>query len=255
MKYCIGLATVFLLLRCGPGLAQDFNPEWRQFPNAYLGDNIQLLARKLDVKKAEFESTAEFENRLGAIAPAGRQYLFLCSEIPFKLDYDADTQQFVFTRISYDVDIEVAKYKKNGQPYVGENSFGARAQIEKVQVTQYGIMDQDLDSQAGVVLRFPFASNEAQQLKKDLRVALLVELSPHRHFGKSYNSMTSPYLFKSSYAGIPTIGNRLEYASVQYDIVAEVKRVVLYRHSNRAILAIAAPIKRNEQAEANSSGQ
>lgn len=239
----ISAAVALALFMCTNAFAQAFDSTWKQLPKSFAGDNIQKLAKTLDTKKAEYESAADYKARLEKLATPGQTYVFFCAEMPFKVEYDADAQEFVFSRISYEPYITVSKFDKDGKPYIGTNAFGVSKKIRKLEVREYQINDQDWKSDAGQSFKFPYPSNQAAALKSDLAVALILELSPHRHFGQSYNTMTSPYFYSSTYYSEPTISSPLEYTSHSYIITSDVKSIVLYKKSDRSILLVAPPSK------------
>jgi hypothetical protein len=208
-----------------------------------MGDSIQKLAKALDTKKEEFESTQQYQERLSKIAPPGKIYLFFCTELPLKIEYNANSQEFIFSRNSYEAYIRVAKFDKNGKPYLGTNAFGVTKKIRMLEVREYSINDQDWSNEAGVAFKYPYPASQAASIKNDLAIALLIELTPHRHFGQSYNTMTSPYYYTSTYFSDPTLTSPLEYTSYTFAITANIMNVILYRKSDRSILLIAKPSK------------
>jgi hypothetical protein len=224
-------------------MRQNSVPEDQQFPKSYTGDNIQQLAKHLDTKKEDFESTQQYQERLAQIAPPGKTYLFFCAELPLALEYNADSQEFIFFRISYEPNIPVVKIEKEGKPYIGTNAFGVTKKIRKLKIKKYEINDQDWQYDAGVAFKYPCPANKAALIKKDLAIALLIELTPHRHFGAKYNHMTSPFIYTDTYFSEPTVNRPLEYASDSYALTANIKSVILYRKTDRSILLIAKPSK------------
>ncbi|MDI9234339.1 hypothetical protein [Limnohabitans lacus] len=225
-------------------IAQVFDATWTQLPKTFSGDSVKNLAEKLNTRKNEFESNADYNARLEKlVTPHDYKYVLFCEEIPFKLDYDADAQEFIFSRKSYNAHIEVAKTSKEGKPYTGTNSFGVSKKIRKIEVHEYNLHDQEWQNDAGQAFKFPYPSIQAAALKSDLAVALIIELAPHRHFGKSYNSMTSPFFTHSTYYSEPTISNPLDYMSHSYIITSNIRNIVLYKKSDRKILLITTPSK------------
>ena len=224
--------------------AQVFDVTWTQLPKTFYGDSVKKLAEKLNTKKNEFESNADYNTRLEKlITPPDREYVLFCDEIPFKIEYDVDAQEFLFSRKSYDAHINVAKTSKEGKPYTGTNAFGASKKIRKIEVHEYQINDQDWKNDAGQAFKFPYPANQASVLKSDLAAALIIELAPHRNFGKSYNTMASPFLTYSIYYAEPTFSNPIDYMNHAYIITSSIKNVILYKKSDRRILLIATPSK------------
>jgi hypothetical protein len=224
--------------------AQTFDPSWQRLPKGFKGDNIVSLAKALDTKKGEYESTEKFSARLAKLVPEGRVYIFLCDADPFKTEYNADVQEFSFSRLSFDPYIRVIEIKKHGKSYYGTNAFGVGAKISKLIKTTYAVFDPGWDRNIGVSFRLKVPSGSAKAFKKDFGFALVVTLMPDPDFGeKGAVQNGTPYLRVSYYQSEPTVSNAIDYDSTTYALVADVQSVVVFRTSDRSVLLVASPKK------------
>jgi hypothetical protein len=130
--------------------AVAFDPAWTSLPPAFLPSNVESVIKALNIApKGEFETDETFQRRS---FPVSREYFFAASkEAAFK--YDAEQQRYVLPyvycmsnstlalRIHDQVKLPVAAYFSFGMTreadgsYVGQNSYGAKAKIDKVTIT------------------------------------------------------------------------------------------------------------------------
>lgn len=223
--------------------AQEFDARWKVLPKTFKGDNIVQIAKSLDTKKGEFESTEAFNARMAKLALTDRALFFFCDGIPLGVEYDVDAKEFSFSRKSYDVHLEVAKIEKNGKSYYGTNVFGVTKKVKELWNTAYALYDQGWDINAGLAFTLPCPSDQAPAVKKDLGMAVLANLVPHAHFGQKYNDMGNPFMSLSTFYREATVSSPLEYMSTTYTLVCDVQKVVVFRKSDRSILLVVAPKK------------
>lgn len=219
--------------------AQDFDLAWKVIPKSFKGDNIVQLAKSLNTKKGEFESTINFNERIKILVPEGKTYTFLCSVNPFSSDYDADSQAFLLSVPSYEAHLTVFKVDQNGKSWSGTNAFGVKKKVKELKVIEYALAPIALNGYSHIKFQFQSSIAKAKEIKKDLGIALIAKLVPSPHFGKTYNSMPNPYFSESTFYSQATTSRPLEYLSYSYLLTAEIQKVVVYQKSNREILWVA----------------
>jgi len=152
-----------------------------------------LVTLNADLKKGEFETTAEFQARKERLRPPNPSVTFLCESEDAEFQYDADRKVFSVTpkaevrRLSEDggnQDVQLASLRLirkeiDSRDYVGTNAFGSTTEVHSVSYREYGIILAD-DSviapvQGGTPTTFSLSMDvqQARALKLFLRLALI----------------------------------------------------------------------------------
>jgi hypothetical protein len=248
--------------------AVAFDPTWASLPPAFQPSNVEAVIKALNVApKGEFETEEAFQKRS---APESREYLFAASkEATFK--YDAERQRFVLPyvycmsmstsvmRIDDQVNLSVAAYfsfgmtRKEEGSFVGQNSFGAKATIEKVKVTTTDFL---LPVQAThLEHRFPpymdvskyrgeprgEGATIAGQLEFPIPLEVAEQLKPHLVLGWVWSPSTrvskSPVVTGTSYT-TATVSSPTEGTHITRYIVVDTLWAIVYDDRDRKLYMV-----------------
>lgn len=177
---------------------QAYDPN-SPLPPGYTGLNIKkvwnfLKSKQETLKKGEYETTAEYEQRLanssGDLAPldAASEYAFLI-QLEMPPSYNADTQTYTAWKpiwchetMEYGPNkgwftCVIGKISRQESNYVGSNAFGVKASIDKTTGVDFGIaVPKSTDIfKSDIFSHGPFSRNAPMhELKANFHVPLTV---------------------------------------------------------------------------------
>ena len=158
-----------------------------KLPVPFSGNSVEWVLKRHGIApKGEFETTAEYEDRVKAFQ--AQTYAFVRTE-PEAFVYDADSETFT-TRIysgSTDVHSKIGWYfrafdihekKLSESSYVGSNAFGAKALVTKTKWKRTQIVTDDTEdilalNRDPIDLSLNVPRDRARAVKPNLRVALI----------------------------------------------------------------------------------
>ena len=245
-----------------PGV--PFEPGWTSIPKAFRADDPETMAKALDIRKTDFESKAEYQAKLLAIAVPEKIYVFFAEPVfgfgegEMNVKYDAESQRFhvvlqslprvgLFDGSGANFDLFwLLKREKDGEPFIGTNAFGVKKKITRKDLTYIRVGSRgrwnlkrgrpgDMTKWTLVDEKFEVNGKEAPAWKDDLRHLFVVKLTPASGFSESFTYLND-FLFEDIKSHEPTIQRPYEFRSLFYDLSVDIQEVWIYRKSSGEVL-------------------
>lgn len=229
------VATLILVSSLSAG---GFNENWKKIPVTFKGDSPTALAKAVGVK-GEYESKDSYQKKMDKLGLGDKTFSFM--SIPegyrkitcgYDITYNAENEVFEF-RTNSATNFLVGQNSANLGSFVGQNAFGVTKTIRRSKEITYKLVESDLRED---ILSFtlPAASKIAPALRKDIAFVYIVGL-------------VSPYVDSSEYYTQATISSPHEGSYQDYSIYIEMLQVIVYRRSDRTILANITPNKLSDK--------
>jgi hypothetical protein len=195
---------------------------------------FQALSRIQSIKKEEFETSAQFEDRRSALATRavpGRLSIEDTIAISVKptendfnlsLEYDADSSllklEFRESPSLKNCSVPLRETSRRTGAYIGQNAFGATTKVTEHEVMKYcvsGISDSRIE--------FSIANEKARRIKSNLRILLIGRLTP-------------PYISESSNYASATISNPADVVFRAKNLHMKIEQIFVYDWASGEII-------------------
>lgn len=194
---------------------------------------------KLNAKKDEFETEAQYQTRLNGLNDG--TYYFLGDINDFNesnISYDAENKKFILEKLvftdlnsserSFTVKIQLPLDMKEKGNYIASNAYGAKAKVKKVDIISRTLLLNKKDTTGGL---FTYIVGEANI---DATTAKIIK-----------NKLKILYVGKAKFSDVkvenshisPNLNSRLDGEKTEYFIPFNLEGLYLYDNANNKILA------------------